>query len=97
MNIPAEITSHIEKLADEKAKKHAQAAVRSLSEEIQKSGELNVPSVTGGTVAVNGAFVESLQSAIESASRDRFQKEEVAEFLKDSKELIEERAKDKKK
>lgn len=90
MNIPSEISAYITQRAESKAKAHAIAATRLLTEELQKSAsnEITVASPTGGTLAINPSFVESLQQGLVSSSLDRFQKEELDEFIKGGLELL---------
>jgi hypothetical protein len=95
LNIPTEISKHIEEQAEAKAKKRAIEATKILAEEITTGGDLNVPAPNGGVITLTGAWLEQLQSSIVNSSRDRFQKEELDKFVADAEKLVEERAKKK--
>jgi hypothetical protein len=88
MNIPTEITKHIEEQAQLKANKRAVEATRVLAEEVTARGDLTVPAPNGGVMTVNGAWIEQLQTAIVNSSRDHFEKLELDKFLEDSKAIL---------
>lgn len=96
MTITNEILDHITLRAENKATRHAQAAVALISQEVQK-GELTVTAPQGGTMTINASVIESLQAAVLQNSRERFQKDEFELFLKDAAELVAEREKTEKK
>jgi hypothetical protein len=81
MNIPTEITKHIEEQAEVKAKKRALEATKILAEEVTARGDLNVPAPNGGVITINGVWLEQLQASIINSSRDHFQKIELDAFL----------------
>jgi hypothetical protein len=96
MNIPSDISKHIEEQAEIKAKKRAIEATKLLAEEITTSGDLTVPAPNGGVITLNGPWLEQLQASIVNASRDRLQKEELETFIAESEELVLQRLKEKK-
>lgn len=95
MNLPTEIAAHITVRAEAAAKTYARNAVRLISEEIQKSGDITITAPSGGTMVLNVGFIESLELGIASSCLDRMKKDELEIFVRNSEELIEERAKEK--